>query len=75
MIPPFGPRLYLCVDNEEKVPSVSQKEEDEGKRLWGPDALLHDLSVIDSVTNVDVGLEGEVHDSRVEVENVRRLVL
>ena len=64
-IPPFGPKLYL------NPYSVSCKVAD----CITSRVLFHDLVVVDRVSNVDVGSEGKMSNRRVEIEDVRRLLL
>lgn len=66
-IPPFGPRLYLwaMICRRGRLP-----EEDR-------DILLHDLLVINCISDVNVRLKGDMRNCRIEVQDVRwsRVVL
>ena len=66
-IPPFGPRLYLQSTFSVVFFQTLGREE--------ACSLLHDLLIIHSVSDVYVGVEGRIGNSRVEVEDVRRSVL
>ncbi len=63
-MPPFGPSLYLLASQRQPGSCAARK----GCYC----ALLHDLVVVNSVSDVDVWLEGDVDYSRVQIEDIRR---
>lgn len=76
-IPPFGPRLYLLVSAVAlRMKSARQPQQPAGK--WSRDAdyvLLHDLFVVDRISNIDIGRVRHMCDGWVKVEDIGRGVL
>ena len=60
-IPPFGPRLYLWI----MICGWGRLPEDQ-------DILLHDLLVIDCVSDVNVGFKGNMGHCGIEVQDIGR---